>query len=126
VFGGTKVTVIGSNFTDSKNITCKFGYKEVPAKFKSSSEITCVAPTQLGAGYVNLAISFIPGLYSSPVLYLYYQTPTVSSISPISGPDTGLTQLTVEGVNFLDLGRDSALCVFNKTLYTNATVMSET
>ena len=29
------------------------------------------------------------------------------------------------GRNFVDLGQDQAVCVFNKTIYTNATVYSE-
>lgn len=32
----------------------------------------------------------------------------------------------VTGANFVDLGSNSALCVFNKRIYTNATVISET
>lgn len=58
--------------------------------------------------------------------YLYYKTPVVNEIEPISGPEYGLTQITVTGENFVDLGHDSALCVFNQTTYTNATVMSST
>ncbi len=45
---------------------------------------------------------------------------------PTSGPDYGYTQLAVSGKNFVDLGNDLALCVFNKTHFTNATVMSDT
>ena len=30
------------------------------------------------------------------------------------------------GENFVDLGGDNTICVFNKTTYTNATVMSDT
>ena len=29
------------------------------------------------------------------------------------------------GKNFLDLGRDASLCVFNRTVFTNATVLSD-
>jgi len=31
----------------------------------------------------------------------------------------------VTGKNFVDLGRNTALCIFNETIYTNATVFSE-
>lgn len=53
VLGGTVVTVIGLNFTDSKEITCRFGYyrsgwnyspRIVPATFYSDKEIRCVSP----------------------------------------------------------------------------------
>lgn len=45
---------------------------------------------------------------------------------PGAGPESGFTQLVVTGANFVDLGHNSAICVFNKTIYTNATVISET
>jgi hypothetical protein len=31
----------------------------------------------------------------------------------------------VTGENFLDLGANKAMCVFNKTIFTNATIFSE-
>lgn len=77
-------------------------------------------------GFVDLEISLYPGLYSSPVQYLYYKNPIIASIAPVSGPESGFTQLTIQGENFVDLGHNSALCVFNKTHYTNATVISNT
>jgi len=39
VSGGTVVTIVGSNFTDSGNITCRFGSTTVEAKRISSSEV---------------------------------------------------------------------------------------
>jgi hypothetical protein len=75
VKGGTKVTVVGTNFTNTGNITCKFGKKEVPGRYKSSSEIICVSPPSenLQPGFVDLSISMYKGLYSSPVQFLYYK-----------------------------------------------------
>jgi hypothetical protein len=98
----------------------------VPGKLLSSSEILCTAPQTLKPGPVDLSVSLLPGLYSSPVTYLYYMTPVVLKVDPPSGPEYGFTQLVVQGRNFLDLGEDSAQCVFNKTRHTNATVVSDT
>lgn len=126
VEGGTNVTVVGSNFNKTSTISCKFGDIEIPGKYVSSSEILCVAPAVRDPGYVDLMISLYPGLYSSPVKYLYYKTPVVNSITPTSGPESGFTQIVVTGQNFVDLGHDQALCIFNGTHQTNATVMSET
>ena len=58
--------------------------------------------------------------------YLYYQNPVVTELVPPSGPVSGFTQISVTGQNFVDLGHNSAVCVFNKTIFTNATVISET
>jgi hypothetical protein len=77
VTGGTHVVVVGSNFTDTGNITCKFGKQVVPAKYVSSSEIGCTSPPVPEPGYVDLTISMYDGLDSSPVKYLYYKTPVI-------------------------------------------------
>ena len=125
VRGGTNVTVIGTNFNKTGNITCRFGTKTVPGEWRSSSEIRCTAPQYPQPGPVELSISFLKGLYSSPVTYLYYETPIVTDVNPPCGPEQGYTQLVVSGKNFLDLGADSAICVFNDSISTNATVMSD-
>lgn len=66
-------------------------------------------------------------MYSPTVQFLYYDKPIVEGIEPSCGPEYGLTQLTVKGKNFIDMGHDQVLCVFNKTTFTNATIMdSET
>jgi len=72
VAGKTNVTVVGSNFKSNANITCRFGQREVPGKWRSSSEIICPAPPAAGPGLVDLSISLLPGLFSSPIPYLYY------------------------------------------------------
>ena len=65
----------------------------MPAIYKSSSEIKCKAPAVSEPGLVDLTISLYPGLYSSPVDYLYYKNPVVESLAPTSGPEEGMTQI---------------------------------
>ena len=62
-------------------------------------------------------------MYSPTLQYLYYDNPVIDSIYPICGPEYGFTQITVKGSNFVDMGHDKILCVFNKTIFTNATIM---
>ena len=95
----------------------------VPAKLLSSSEIEGYAPPTDMPAYWEVSISLQTGVYSLPVKYLYYEMPVIYSIYPICGPDYGYTQITVLGKNFWDLGENKALCVFNKTIFTNATIM---
>lgn len=64
-------------------------------------------------------------MWSTPVKYLYYDIPTILNIEPTCGPETGYTQIAVHGGGFTDLGRNKAMCVFNRTVYTNATIMSD-
>lgn len=82
-----------------------------------------MSPPGVESGWTNIMISNKPGLWSTPLPYLYYEVPTVASIGPLCGPDTGYTQLTVTGKNFGDLGANKAMCVFNGTIFMNATVM---
>jgi len=126
VRGGTKVVVTGSNFEDTGEIECDFGWSTVSGKFVSSSEIECISPTAPQAGYVQLRTSLRKGLWSSPFKYLYYDTPIITGAGPLSGPEYGYTQIEISGKNFVDLGRNTALCVFNNTIFTNATVFSDT
>lgn len=95
----------------------------VPGKFLQTSEIECISPPTDHPGYVPLSVSVEGDLYSPPVQYLYYETPVITDISPKCGPDYGFTQITVRGRNFIDMGHNKALCVFNKTIFTNATIM---
>lgn len=123
VGGGTRIIAIGSNFRDTGNITCKFNNTVVPGKFLTTSEIECISPPSDGPGYVPLSVSLELEMYSQPVQYLYYEKPIIFNITPICGPDYGYTQITVFGKNFLDMGHNKVMCVFNKTIFTNATIM---
>ena len=88
-------------------------------------EIECVSPEVDKPGYVDLKLAFGNDDWSKPVNYLYYDFPKIYSIEPPCGPETGFTQIAIKGANFIDLGRNKALCVFNKTKFMNATVMSD-
>ena len=90
--GGTKVLVLGNRFKEHKNITCKFGNKVTRGTFLSTTKIECVSPAVEHPGYVSLTISYEGERYSSEsVKYLYYETPTLTSITPTCGPVTGYT-----------------------------------
>ena len=123
--GGTKVLVSGSNFNDTGQIRCSFGGHETDGKFISVSEVECISPPTDKPGYVDLALSLKKDLWSTPLKYLYYDIPKILNIEPTCGPETGYTQVAVHGSGFSDLGRNKAMCVFNRTVFTNATVMSD-
>ena len=42
--GGTVLSVRGSGFVESKQLTCRVGEVSVPATFKSATSIRCVTP----------------------------------------------------------------------------------
>ena len=86
----------------------------------------CISPAVERPGYIDLRLAFEEDMWSTAVKYLYYDIPKVISIDPICGPETGYTQIAVYGSGFTDLGRNKALCVFNRTVFTNATIMDDT
>jgi len=122
--GGTEVTLTGANFENTPTLSCKFGDNVVPGKYISESEMKCISPPAPEPGFVPLAIQVKDDMWSPPVQYLYYDTPKIDHIDPLCGPETGFTQIAIHGSGFTDLGRNKAMCVFNHTIFTNATVMS--
>ena len=126
VTGGTEVTLTGTNFENTTTLQCKFGDVVVPAHYISESEISCIAPPSPDQtpGTVPLTMSNRDDMWSTPLQYLYYDIPVVDHIDPLCGPESGFTQIAIHGKGFADLGRNKALCVFNSSIYTNATVMS--
>ena len=126
VTGGNIVTVSGTNFENTGTIKCMFNDTfVVNATFTLFGTIQCLVPPALKPGFVDLKVALKPDMWSSPVKYLYYMSPTVTSIGPSCGPDTGFTQIQITGEDFLDLGHNMAICVFNGKIFTNATVIDE-
>mmetsp|Transcript_96914 Transcript_96914/g.133461 ORF Transcript_96914/g.133461 Transcript_96914/m.133461 type:complete len:496 (+) Transcript_96914:397-1884(+) len=125
--GQTNVRIIGSKFPPNTGyLRCSFDGIIVNATYVSGSEVECLSPYHAKPQIVDLRISFTPDEWSSNLKYLYYNEPAVGSIYPECGPDYGYTQIKVTGKDFVDLGHNKALCVFNETIYTNATVFDDT
>lgn len=122
--GGTNVTIIGTNFKENSSLRCKFGNQEVQGYYLSPHKATCISPSHNNAEFVPVSVAFEKDLWSSgQSKYLYYDQPSISKIEPTCGPESGYTQITVYGKNFINLGLGSVHCVFNKTVHMNATVM---
>lgn len=125
VEGGTLVTISGTEFENSGTIKCFFGENVVSARFISFQEIQCYSPPSKFAGFVDLYITIRENQFSKKFKFLYYDRPTVGTMSPTCGPDTGFTQLEIHGHNYVDLGQNKARCVFNNSIYTYATIYSQ-
>ena len=125
VAGGTEVNLWGTKFEKNKNITCSFGDKVVKAKFVSKSHLICKAPAVLEPGTVKLTVKYQNDRFQSDVLtYEYYDTPEITgNLVPSCGPVGGYTQFLVKGKNFIEFGYGKAKCIFNGTIFMNATVL---
>ena len=106
--GNTNVTIIGTNFKENVPFNCKFGDDVVKGEYISKSKVSCINPPHKKAEFVPVSIAFEKDLWSSgQTRFLYYDQPSISKIEPTCGPETGYTQITVYGENFINLGLGS-------------------
>jgi IPT/TIG domain len=97
--GGTSVTITGTGFTGASAV--KFGSTPA-ASFKASSWTSITAVSSPGtSGSVDVTVT-VPGgtsLTSSADLFRF-QPPTITSVTPNSGPMAGGTSVTITGSGF--------------------------
>jgi hypothetical protein len=125
--GGTTVTIIGTNFESSIDPVQKvrFGSIDAPSFIRNSAtQITAISPA--GAGIVDVTVFTNGGVISATSAadrFTYSGTvPSVTSVSPNSGPVTGGTSVTISGANFTG----AAVVRFGGTAATLFTVSSAT
>jgi hypothetical protein len=95
--GGTTVTIAGSGLSGAASVT--FG--SLPAasfSVDSASEITATTPP--GAGTVFVQVTTNRGVSAANASAEFDYTPTISGVSPDSGPATGGTEVVVNGSGF--------------------------
>jgi hypothetical protein len=122
VGGGKGVTITGANFTGAT--TVKFGTTAVGFSFVSSTKIVAVAPEH-AAGTVDVTVTTPTG--TSPIVTAdhYKFLPTVTGISPASGPVAGGTSVTVTGTGFA-VGTGTTIVKFGGSKSTSVTCPSTT
>jgi hypothetical protein len=98
--GGTAVTITGTNFVSGATVTFD-GIAATGVTFVSATQIDATTPAH-AAGAVDVVVTnpdTLSGTLSSG--YTYVPPPTVTSVAPSSGPDTGGTVVTITGTNFV-------------------------
>jgi IPT/TIG domain len=97
--GGTTVTITGSNFTPATGVM--FGSSSAATfRVDSDTQITATSPT--GTGAVDVIVT-TPAGASTPASvdkFTYFAAPTVTAVSPSSGPLGGGTSVTISGTGF--------------------------
>ena len=101
--GGTTVTITGSGFTKASYV--KFGTVANATgamTINSDTQITVTSPAQ-AAGTIDVTVinPVTTSTTSSADKFTYDGTPTVTAISPVAGPTTGGTTVTITGTGFL-------------------------
>ena len=94
------MTITGSNFTGATAVDFGTGHAGTDATVVSPSEITVNAPAE-SAATVDVTVTTPNGTSatSSADQFTYTAAPTVTAVSPSSGPAGGGTSVTVTGSN---------------------------
>ncbi len=97
--GGTTVTITGTNFTGASSVTFG-GTNATGYTVDSATQITATAPAR-AAGNADVRVTTAGGTSANTAAddYAYFAAPTVTSISPMSGPAPGGTSVTITGTN---------------------------
>ena len=97
--GGTSVTVTGTGFSGATAV--KFG-GTAAATFTVISSTSISATSPAGSGTVDITVTTPGGTSATSAAdqFNYVAAPTVSSVSPTSGPLAGGTSVTVTGTGF--------------------------
>lgn len=122
--GGLTVTISGTNFV--AGATVQFGGTAASnVSVTSPTTLTAVTPART-AGSVTVTVtnpSSLSGELANGFTYVAPSTtPSVSSVSPNTGPTSGGTNVTITGVNFVT----GASVTFGAFAATNVTVTSST
>lgn len=98
--GGSSIVVItGTNFTGATGV--KIGGSDAASvNVDSPTQITCTTPGG-SAGSASVVVTTPSGSNAANTLYTYQTAPTVTSISPSSGPLSGGKNVTLTGTNFI-------------------------
>jgi large repetitive protein len=78
-------------------------------------------------GDVKFIVKYQNDRFESDVMtYTYFASPVLNEdpLSPSCGPVEGFTQITVRGKNFVEFHFGQAKCIFNGTMFMNATVLN--
>ncbi|MDO9324635.1 MAG: IPT/TIG domain-containing protein [Methanoregula sp.] len=97
--GGTLVTITGTGFTDASTVS--FGGIPTVVTYLSATQVRVTSPAG-GAGVVELTVTTAGGTSASVPgdRFTYVPIPTVSSLSPATGPVTGGTSVIITGTGF--------------------------
>ena len=97
--GGTSVTITGTGFSAATGVS--FG-STAAAKFtiNSATSITAISPAGT-SGSVEVSVTTPAGTSAATSADLFkYKAPTVTSVTPNSGPKAGGTSVTIKGSGF--------------------------
>jgi len=132
IAGGSIVTITGTSFTGATLVTFN-GKAATPIKVVDNATITCKVPSSTSAGDANVIITTGGGPSNTFTGFTYITPAVITSISPVLGPKSGGTSVTITGTNFngasnvlFGLKVATDIIVVNNTTITCVTPLSAT
>ena len=100
--GGTAVTITGTGFVDGQTMV-DFG-GSAGTTVTCTLDTSCSATSPPGSGTVNVTVSTAGGLSTTGPddAFTYVSVPSVTAVTPDSGPLAGGTAVTITGTGFVD------------------------
>lgn len=119
VHGGTRVSVLGSDFANTTELDCHFGTQPaLSVAFVSTAEVVCEAPPSVVPAVIPVTVGLNGVASASSANYRYVLGATVLDVSPHNMFFNESRWLTLTGINFIQ-GPD-LVCLFNGTLTVTA------
>ncbi|WP_067895731.1 IPT/TIG domain-containing protein [Nocardia vaccinii] len=94
--GGNTVTIAGTGLSTATSVS--FGANSAAPTVVNDTTLTVVVPAGTAAGSVGVSVITAGGT-NNGLSYTYVDAPTVTSVSPTSGPTSGGTAVTITGTN---------------------------
>ena len=125
VAGGTAITITGTGLTGASAVKID-GVSATSVVPVNDTTVTAVTPAHI-AGTGNVIVTNVDGdsLVSTGGAFTFREIPSVTSISPATGPTSGGTVVTVNGANFVT-GADNTTVSFGGNASTSVAVASTT
>lgn len=101
--GNTAVTIQGNNFINVSGVTFG-GASATNVSVANTTSITARTPSGTIGAAVNVAVIAAAGTATSNAAFTYTApAPTIASIAPTIGPNTGLTTISITGTNYISV-----------------------
>jgi hypothetical protein len=122
--GGDTLTITGTNLTGTTKVAVG-GLDATNLSVVSATQVTAVAPAHT-AGLVDIQLTAPGGTTTKTSGYTYAApepaAPTITSISPATGPTSGGNKITITGTNLTGTNQ----VTIDGTVTTNLTVVNDT
>ncbi|MFI6848519.1 IPT/TIG domain-containing protein [Kitasatospora sp. NBC_00085] len=122
--GGDTVTITGTGLSTATAVN--FGANAASPTVVSDGKITAVVPAGAAAGSVSVSVTTAGGT-NNGLSYTYVDPPTITTLTPTSGPTSGGTAVTVTGTNLTTTGSvtvDGTLAPFAVISATELTIVT--